>query len=144
MIDLSDQLVGSLFLTSTLAWGLGLAIRIICNPSKIDKEVIKRDPNYLQITVTGSLRWLFGYMPVTGPVSMVGASFQLAAFWTIGMTALLNRIWSDVFHIQYWLPFVIFMVMISLARMFTAWLWTKQNKRKEADSRHRLEIDGKR
>ena len=129
-INLSDPLQRSLFLIFSFTWGLGLAIRIISNSAKLDDTVTAGDPNFQKIRVVWFLRWLFGYVPVTGPVSLIGAAFQLAAFLTVGMTAVLAWIWPDIFHASYWLSIVVLWVMILLAHIFMAWLWTKQNSKK--------------
>jgi hypothetical protein len=130
----SDPLLRSLFLIFIFTWGLGLALRILANPSRWNGVWNATDPElalfYEQIRVVWFLRWLFGYLPVTGPVSMTGAIFQLAAFLTVGITAVLAWIWPDVFYTLYWLPIVVLAVMIFLAHIFMAWLWKKQNSKK--------------
>jgi hypothetical protein len=134
MIDLSDPLLGGLFKIFIFTWGLGLAGRIIFNSSKWNDELNAADPQlgtyYRQIKVVWFLRWLFAYMPVTGPVSMIGAIFQLAAFLTVGITVALAWLWPDIFHILYWLSIVILAVMLLLATLFMVWLWNNQNSKK--------------
>lgn len=134
MLDLSDPLQHGLFMIFMLTWGLGLAARVIFDPSRISDELDAVDvasiPAYRQIRVIGFLRWLFGYLPVAGPVSMIGAIFQLAAYLTVGATVLLTWIWPNVFHTFYWLSIVVLVLAISFALRFLPWLWNKQQDEK--------------
>ncbi len=134
MINLSEPLQHGLFMIFVLTWGLGLAGRIIFDPSKVRAEMddanVTSIPAYRQIRVIGFLRWLFGYIPVTGPVSMIGAIFQLAAYLTVGLTVVLSWLWPDVFHTYYWLSIVILLLAISFTLCFLPWLWNKQQGKK--------------
>lgn len=129
-IDLTDPLLGGLFMIFVLAWGTGFVLRVISNPSGWSNVDPVAMPAYRQIRVSGPLRWLFGYMPVTGPVSMIGALFQLAAYLTVGITTVLAWIWPDVFHALYWLPIVILVLTMLLTLRFLIWLWNKQQGEK--------------
>ena len=96
-------------------WGFGLIVRIADNPSS------------LQIRIAWFLRWLFGYNPVSRPVSLSGATFQLAAFLTFGADLVLALVWPSVLLVLYWLPLIPSML---LAQRFTDWLWDKQQDNK--------------
>ena len=129
VINLSDPLQWRLFMMFVLTWGLGLAVRLIFNPAKLSSDV-PSIPAYRQIRVIGPLRWLFGYMPVTGPVSTSGAIFQLAAFMTVGIIIVLASIWPGIFRALYWSPLVVVLgVTILLAFRFLMWLWDKQQRK---------------
>lgn len=117
-----------------LTWGTGLALRFIFNPSKLSDQLDEAGaasvPAYRQLKVVGLVRWLFGYKPVTGPVSMLGAILQIAAFLTIGITVVLALAWPEVLHTLYWLPLVILALTIAFTIRFVPRLWDKQQSKK--------------
>ncbi len=86
-------------------------------------------PLYGQIKVIGFLRWLFGYLPVTGPVSMAGAVLQLTAFVAIGIVAMISWIRLDIFSNMYVAALIVggvWIVSIRVALGFVMWLWNRQ------------------
>lgn len=129
-----DQLLKALLGLFALTWGTGFALRFIFRPSKLSDLLNEADaasiPAYRQIRVVGLVRWLFGYKPVTGPVSMIGAILQLSAFLTVGMTVVLALVWPDILHTLYWLPLIILALTIALMVRFVPWLWNKQQGKK--------------
>lgn len=88
----NDSLLRAVLLLFLFTWGLGFVLRVIHNPSRWSDSDPGSWPPYRQIRVAGPVRWLFGYKPVTGPVSMIGAVFQLAAFLTVGVTVALASV----------------------------------------------------
>ena len=127
MIDLlNDNLLKATLALSLLTWGVGFVLRIINDPSR-GSDIDPASMSALrQIRVVGALRWMFGYKPVTGSISMVGAILQLAAFLTVGITMMLAWIWPTILSTIYWLPLVVWALAILFAFRFLMWLWDKQ------------------
>jgi hypothetical protein len=135
MINLSDPHARGLFILFLSLWGLGLLHRILFRPSKwmvLSNEVdLESMSDHAQVRVSGFLRWLFGYWPVTGPISMVGATYQLTAFLTVGVSAVFAWISPDVFRIHYdWLVLIILGTVYILATFFMRTLWKKQSNKR--------------
>ena len=123
---LSSNLMKATFFSFLLTWGVGFVLRIINDPSRrsdIDRTSM---PAFRQIRVIGALRWLFGYKPITGSVSLVGAILQLAAFLTVGITMTLASLWPAILSAIYWIPLVVWALAILFAFRFLMWLWDKQ------------------
>jgi len=127
VIDPAEPLTHGLIMAFILAWVTGFILRIINERSFANSTV---SPSFRQIKVIGLLRWLFGYPPVTGPVSMIGAIFQIAAYLTIGATIVLAWLWPNVFHTLYWLLIVVFALALLFALRFVPWLRNKQQSKK--------------
>jgi hypothetical protein len=70
-----------MFWISILYWLAGLTIRLFFNPSSVEANSVI--PAYQQIRMRGVIRWLFGYLPVDGPVPVSGFWIQLAALMSL-------------------------------------------------------------
>ena len=130
-----DRFVNGVLILSILTWGVGFAMRFITTPSNWSNIDPVNMPIYRQVRIIGILRWLFGYMPVTGPVSMIGAVFQLAAFMTISFVAGTAWIWPNVFYNMNMYIAALFgggiwMLTMVIALRFVMWLWNRQQGKK--------------
>ena len=123
-------LLKNLVVIFVFTWVLGFIVRVINDPSRLGDNDPGPWPAYRQLRVVGFIRWLFGYRPVTGPISMIGATVQLAAFLTVGATIVLALVWPSIIYDLYWLPLIILALSMLLAQRFTFWLWDKQQGKK--------------
>ncbi len=132
IINLSDSQTRALLIAFLSLWGLGFLHRILFRPSKwstLSNEVdLESLPDHAQVRISGFLRWLFGYRPITGLVSMTGAIYQLTAFLMIGVSATLASIFPEAFHVYYdWCLLIIIGIAYLLATLFMRTLWRKQS-----------------
>lgn len=112
-------------LTFACAWILGLALRIDHSRGMsplIDPVTM---PAYRQIKLIGSLRWLFGYKPVDGYVSVIGFVLQLPALLSLIASIVLSlfSLTSGYFLLG---PILVLFVSMPMALHLADRLWHKQ------------------
>ena len=113
------------FLVFICAWVLGLALRFQFNKGTSSLVDLSTMPAYRQIRIIGILRWLFGYKPIDGPVSVAGFILQFPALLALMISMVLNLLWPT----QKYLPLVplgVLFISMPLAFRFADRLWHQQ------------------
>ena len=119
-----------------IMWLAGLTLRIIWTPSASQPVDPVTIPASRQIRIRREVRWLFGYRPTDGPVSVAGFVLQLPAFLSLATSFILNLVWPPTTN-QLWpmttytitgyiIPYVVLAISIPLSIRLADHIWRKQ------------------
>lgn len=115
------------FLVFICAWVFGLALRFVFNKGTSSLVDLSTMPAYRQIRIIGILRWLFGYKPIDGPVSVAGFILQFPALLALMISIVLNLLWPTLKYLALVPPIVLFFSM-PLAVRIADRLWSNEQQ----------------
>ena len=108
-------------------WLTGFALRLMFDREKASIANSSAVPGYRHIRVPGAFRWLFGYMPHSGPVSVAGFVLQLPALLTLATTIALTLLWPTLEYTPL-ISLVVLAVTMLIAIRIADRIWRSQNR----------------
>lgn len=116
-----------------LLWLIGLYLRHAFNPrdSKADPSSV---PAWREIRVSGSFRWLFGYKPTDGPVSVASFVTQLPALLGLATSIVLSLFGSASTVVPTLILIAVLVISLPLSLSLADRIWHSQRKNTSADN----------
>jgi hypothetical protein len=113
--------------TFICGWMLGFALRLNFRGSTSNLIDPSRVPAYRQINVAGTFRWLFGYRPIRGPVSVAGFVIQFPALLALVTSIIVAVLWPTQ-HSLALAPLAVFFCVMPVCARIADRVWRDQQQ----------------